>query len=546
MSNFDLDNITKDLTEWTSQLGYLTDSINIKTAGDETWIVLSVSAEKMTLAVESTNVILSQIDANYPQIENPAVIFKPKQKEERRVENTSRAGLNSREVESFVSLLETRSRTTEVIPSLKYVPNPHANIRSAMEPGHLFIYGRRGVGKTALALEARKNLEAEGYVTSWVNAQTIRNFDAGRAFLSVIDRLLSDLKARLFNSGSDLVAELNSLRERISKLVQPDVSIESEVPNVILETNRILRLILRPGILRAYIFIDDFYLLDRTLQPQLADYLFSSLRDVDGWLKFTSIEKITKPFDVNTRTGLEIGHDANKMTLDITLENTKAAQDFLESMIVGFIESAGISSLMSIASRQSLGRLVLASGGVPRDYMNLFSRAIKEARIDRAESAQRIGVQDVTKGAKNASQDKKQDLEQDIEKGDAQELIGFLDKLSGFVKGKEYTYFLVNKDQKSSSAYTVLMKLVDSRFVHLISESFSDKHRTGVRYEAYTLDLSEFADTRLQRKLNILDIVNGKWNGRLTGNQREIVELTTEQLRTRLRRAPEVDLTNLS
>lgn len=203
--------------------------------------------------------------------------------------------------------------------------------------------------------------------------------------------------------------------------------------------------------------------------------------------------------------------------------------------------ACGIKDPSSVAKAEALGRLVLASGGVPRDYLNLFASSIVVARTARA-LAREVGKEDVAVAAGGAARRKKRDLELDVASENAGELLRNLELISKHVKGKGFTYFLVNVNQKMQPSYELLGQLVDLRFAHLVQAALSDQHRAGVRYEAYVLDLSEFTDVRLKRGLNVLDFESGQWTWRLTGKARTMERLTGTQLRDRLRQAPLLDL----
>lgn len=84
--------------------------------------------------------------------------------------------------------------------------------------------------------------------------------------------------------------------------------------------------------------------------------------------------------------------------------------------------------------------------------------------------------------------------------------------------------------------------IVDLRFAHVVQASLSDQHKSGVRYEAYVLDLSEYSDVRLKRGLHVLDLEDGRWTLRLTGQARFKQSLTGELLRDQLRQSPIVDI----
>jgi hypothetical protein len=295
---------------------------------------------------------------------------------------------------------------------------------------------------------------------------------------------------------------------------------------------------------RLNIYIDDFYFFPIATQPNLLDYVFGLLRDCDGWLKIASIERLTRTFEPSSKAGLEIPHDASKIDLDRTLEDPAAAQDFLEKMLGNYTIAAGVKAPSSIAQRQALGRLVLASGGVPRDYLNLFASSIVQARRSRV-NAKEVGKEDVAVAAGGAARGKKRDLEQDVSSDSASALLLALDKLSKRVKGDGFAYFRIDLAEKSEKGYELLGQLADLRFVHLIQATLSDQHKGGVKYEAYILDFSEYSDVRVKRGLQVLELVDGQWYGRLAGTVGTEKKLTGSQLRDSLRLAPLVNVKDL-
>jgi hypothetical protein len=102
---------------------------------------------------------------------------------------SSPTSLRDPRISSLIDLLSSRSRTSEATPSLKYVLDFAENLDSVMAPRHHLVFGRRGVGKTALLVEAKSLLERRGSLTFWINLQMLRRFDASTAFLEIADRL---------------------------------------------------------------------------------------------------------------------------------------------------------------------------------------------------------------------------------------------------------------------------------------------------------------------------------------------------------------------
>lgn len=437
-------------------------------------------------------------------------------------------------VDQLIRLLEARSRTSITVPSLQYKEDPRASVDSAAAARNHIIFGRRGVGKTALLLEVRRAVEARGDCEQWVNAQVYRHLSPGEAYVGVISDMLSTINSRL--SPGPTAHEIQGLRDALKHAEDPGKLIPS--------VNSLLRDVLMPDVLAMYLFIDDFYLYPLKFQAELLDKFASTFRDCNAWIKIASIERLTRAFEPSTRVGLEVPHDATVIDLDVTLEQPDATQKFLESVVQSYISSVGISSPRSIAKPEALGRLVLSSGGVPRDYLNLFANSIVGARKARDQAAE-IGREDVSKSAGEYSQSKKRDLEQDVGAEESRRILDVLDNLIAQVKGHHFTYFRVDWAQKASANYELLGRLVDLRFCHLIQAAISDQHRAGIKYEAYLLALSEYSDVRVQRNLNVLDIVNGTWVAKITGRARSSQSLTPTQLRDKLRVAPVIDLNSI-
>ncbi|MFI0999991.1 AAA family ATPase [Streptomyces galbus] len=422
--------------------------------------------------------------------------------------------------------------------------DPRASLAAVGASRHHLVYGRRGVGKTALLLEAKRSAERDGHVTAWINAHTLRRLDVASAFLGIAEVTLNSLIQHAGSSQGDSYVRLKESSVRLSQLRAERPVSDAVLGEMVAELNRSLRSVLREGLVRLYLYIDDFYLFPQAAQPHLLDCVAGMLRDCDGWIKVASIERLTRPFEPSSRIGIEVPHDASKIDLDVTLEDPGSTQRFLESVLANYTATAGLAKPSSIAQNAALGRLVLASGGVPRDYLNLFASSIVAARS--RPKAREIGREDVADAAGRAARSKKRDLEQDVSMDSAVSLTAALDTLAEEVRGAGYTYFRVDVAQKSHQFYELLGQLVDLRFAHLIQSTLSDQHRPGVKYEVYILDLSEYADVRLKRGLAILDLKDGKWNFRVSGTAGTQKQLPGTLLRDELRRAPVVDLERLA
>lgn len=530
------------VTQTLADAGIVVEHIDERSFPDEEWLIVFVAQESLLAAQSTAGSLEATLNANRaPQGAAYVVTFRPTVVAEQAPdEYAGRGRLASTKVDQLIQLLEARSRTSDALPSLHYVEDPRASLAAVGASRHQLIYGRRGVGKTALLLEAKRLAERQGHVGVWTNAHVVRQLTSAEAFSVIAEAVLHGLVTQAGSSSAAAFQRLELLRSDLASEraagKTTDVSVGRRLPDL----NEAFRAVLRGGLLRLFVYVDDFYLLPIDFQPHVLDLLAGMLRDCDGWLKVASIERLTRPFEPSSKVGLEVPHDANIIDLDVTLEDPESAQHFLEEVLANYTTSVGLRGPGAIAKSEALGRLVLASGGVPRDYLNLFASSIVVARRARS-LAREVGKEDVAVAAGAAARGKKRDLEQDVRSENASELLRELATISAYVKVAGFTYFLVNIAEKMSPHYELLAQLVDLRFAHLVQASLSDQHRPGLRYEAYVLDLSEFADVRLKRGLNVLDLENGHWTWRLTGKARTMQRLAGTGLRDRLRQAPVLD-----
>ncbi|MGB8199216.1 MAG: AAA family ATPase [Pseudonocardiaceae bacterium] len=522
-------------------------SIDEKVFPEERWLIVYVPQESLTAAQSLAGQIEQILNSNYERDGAQfAVTFRSSQPSgEAEVEQAKIGGrLSKRDVDQLIQLLEARSRTSDALPSLGYVEDPRASLAAVGASRHQLIYGRRGVGKTALLVESKRLAERDGHITVWINAHVVKGFDPNEAFLFLTERILDAILKTAGSSRSAAFAGLQSSLDEIRELRRKDGVAERNISHLVADLNTILRSVLRRDLLQLVVYIDDFYLYPSVAQPQLLDLSAGLLRDCNGWLKLASIERLTRPYEPSSRIGLEIPHDATKIDLDVTLEDPAAAQSFLETVLSHYTATAGLPSPASIAKVEALGRLVLASGGVPRDYLNLFGDSIVVARENRSQ-AREIGKEDVAAAAGRSSRSKKRDLDLDVSSEESVTLLDAISRVSDSIKGAGFTYFRVNSAEKMLAGYEILSRLVDMRFIHLIQSTLSDKHSPGMKYEAYVLALSEYTDIRLKRGLQVLDLEAGRWTHRQSGKANTVQQLIGTQLRDRLRQAPLIDLRKL-
>jgi len=256
----------------------------------------------------------------------------------------------------------------------------------------------------------------------------------------------------------------------------------------------------------SYLFLDDLYHIRRDDQPKVVDYFHSMAKDCNLWLKVGTIRHRTRWYvHGDPPIGMKLGDDADEIDLDLTLEKYRIAKDFLIKILTNFAQSANIMPLSSFLTDGALDRLVLASGGVARDFLSIFRRSVDFARERSGEHRRpRVGAEDVNKAAGEHDSSKREEFNRDTS-DDNIPLEEEFRKLRSFCLDENNSNcFLLDKEEKGPEV-DLIHELVDLKLIHLVKSRVTVSGRRGRSYEAYMLDLSQYAEARKRRKLQMVE-----------------------------------------
>ena len=270
---------------------------------------------------------------------------------------------------------------------------------------------------------------------------------------------------------------------------------------------------------RAYVLIDDFYLIPREWHPDVLDYLHRLLRGTELYLKVATIRHRTQLLRNFPQTiGVELAQDVEEITLDRTLEDLEATEEYLGKMLDSIAKKAGISNLLSENfNPEALQALTLTSGGVPRDFLNIFVNAVDASLGENKRKW--LTPKYIYKGAgRLVYRTKLSNLREDAN-GDADGLDRLLvDLLTFCLREKKKTAFLISQDeaQLHSREHDLIQQLMDFKLIHVVEPDTSAASGRPGRYEAYTLDFSLFMEPR-RRNIEIVEFWKIDENRRRTG-----------------------------
>ncbi|NOT70513.1 MAG: hypothetical protein HOP09_04255 [Hyphomicrobium sp.] len=130
----------------------------------------------------------------------------------------------------------------------------------------------------------------------------------------------------------------------------------------------------------GYIILDDLYHIRSTDQADVIDYFHKVCKDTNIWLKIGTLRHRTRYYvPGDPPRGMKLSDDADAIDLDVTLEKYATTKKFLRKILEQFANEAG-ARLEDIAVDGAVDRLVLASGGVARDFLTIFRRSIDICR----------------------------------------------------------------------------------------------------------------------------------------------------------------------
>ena len=139
-------------------------------------------------------------------------------------------------------------------------------------------------------------------------------------------------------------------------------------------------------------------------------FLHGALKGANGWLKVAGLSSLLNVYSPTTKQGLQVPGDAQYISLDLTLENPEAAEAHLRTILEGFLKAVGYTFSGAVIPAAAFRRLAWVNAGVPRDFLQMFARALEHAQRNRHAS---VTLSDVNVAIGEFGQQKMTDLQLD-------------------------------------------------------------------------------------------------------------------------------------
>ena len=358
------------------------------------------------------------------------------------------------------------------------------------------VYGRRGAGKSMLLLYALHDRQQSNKPYIWIDMQVYaRRADEG---------VIADIVVALLEQMADILMEPNEHRELVKELHGPGVS-ASKVRQILPRIRRLL------GRIRArdedlFVFLDDFHVADRALQPTILDVLYGLSRGNRIHLKLSAIETLTRTFDASGKVGLEIPHDAQVIRLDYNLTIPEQATTHIDAILNSQAQYSGLPSVRRLCtSNDVIPRLTWVAAGVPRDALYLFSQAMTKASFA---GRKQVSVSNINQAASEALTIKQRDLESDVSQ-DTTDLTQLVEQLRDFCVTKQRQNAFLVEIKAEQNLFESIRALVDLRLLHVINEGVTIGD-AGRKYLALILDYGYYTGIRAARSVDLFNKQSGK------------------------------------
>lgn len=262
----------------------------------------------------------------------------------------------------------------------------------------------------------------------------------------------------------------------------------------------------------SYLFLDDLYHIPRANQAKVIDYFHRIAKGNGLWLKIGTIRHRTQWYiHGDPPTGVKLGDDAEDIDLDLTLEKYELTKSFLRKILKNFFNECGNIKIEDLLVEGAVDRLVLASGGVTRDFLGIFRRSIDGARergiggMGRRGRGHKITIEDVNRAIGEYESTKREEFKRDTIADEDSKLDDEFQKVRNFcLTEAKVNLFLIEKDI-TGVGMSLIQELVDLRLIHKVRSRVTVSKRSGKIFEAYMLDASQYTGSRKMRDMNMIE-----------------------------------------
>jgi hypothetical protein len=251
-----------------------------------------------------------------------------------------------------------------------------------------------------------------------------------------------------------------------------------------------------PG-LQITLMLDEYSEINRESQPYLAALIKRIIISANITIKIAAIPNRTNLQLRNLNIiGLEEGADIFGFHLDnryIFEINKTATKNFFNKLLYNHLKSIepnvyekfDHNILEIFLAPQALNEILIATAGIPRDFLNIFINSYDNFLVNHTRPQKRVSVRNIRTACRIwYNTDKKEQVEKNVV---AHKLLNKI--LADIVVGRKSSHFIVPKQYTEIKAF---QDLLDLRVLHLRKENYSHQDNKGVLYNVYSVDYGSY------------------------------------------------------
>jgi hypothetical protein len=156
----------------------------------------------------------------------------------------------------------------------------------------------------------------------------------------------------------------------------------------------------------------------------------------------------------------------------------------------------------------ALDRLIIASGGVTRDFIGIFANSINQARNRGSDHHRgpKIGAEDVNLATGDYDPIKREEFKLDTAEDRESLESAFQDVVTFCTENSKCNVFLISQ-KLTGATREAIDQLIDLRLIHPVKSRVTlKKGAAGELFEAYMLDLSQYIAARKVHDFKMVDL----------------------------------------
>ncbi|MHB1114224.1 MAG: hypothetical protein ACYC03_13585 [Acidovorax defluvii] len=259
----------------------------------------------------------------------------------------------------------------------------------------------------------------------------------------------------------------------------------------------------------SFLVLDDLYHIRKSDQASVIDYFHRIAKGNGLWLKIGTIKHRSQWYQhSDPPLGVKLGDDAKEINLDISLEKFETLKEFLKKVLSNIISEKAQFQIRDLVNPTALDRLIIASGGVTRDFVGIFSNSISIARNRGAKHHRgtKVGAEDINAAAGEYDGNKREEFKLDTAE-DRAELENAFQRLVTFCTEQSKCNIFLISQKTTGPIKDAVDQLIDLRLIHPVKSRVTlKKGAAGELYEAYMLDVSQYTASRKVHDFHMIDL----------------------------------------